>query len=62
MAPFTFGKDFRPDMVNDEANVLSQIDRMTVAFQTKSHTTDSILEHMILTLKVVQKDKTWSNE
>jgi len=32
MAPFTFGKDFRPDMSNDEANTLSATDRLSLAF------------------------------
>ena len=61
MAPFTFGKDYRPDMRNDEANILSQVDRLSLAFHQKFLKDESILESTITVLKETAKTKQWSN-
>ena len=62
MTPFVFGRDYRPDMMHDEANTWSQMDRLATALLFKTYPVDSITQHMVEALKEIQADKTMSNE
>ena len=46
----------------DEANQLSQIERIAISFIFKTYSKDSILENLLGSLKEIQSEKTLSNE
>ena len=62
MVPFIFGRDYRPNMMPDEANKLTQVERLAISLIFKTYATDSIVEHMVSSLKEIQQEKTLSNE
>ena len=62
MVAFQYGKDYKPDMMMDEANQLSQIEKIAITFLTKMYSKDCILESLLVSLKEIQKEKTLSNE
>ena len=62
MSPFTMGRSYRPDMKHDEANTLTQMDRMQIQHFQKQLKGDSIYEHLMNELKEIQVEKDLTNE
>ena len=62
MTPFTFGKEYRPDMMHDEANVLSQMDKFGIGIRLKVNEQDSVFEHWYARLLEIKSEKAMTVE
>ena len=61
MTPFVFGRDYRPDMMNDEANIFSQMDKFSIGMIVKNNQIESIFEFWLTRIYEIRSDKNWQN-